>query len=194
MIFFTSDHHFSHANIIRYCNRPFASAEEMNQELISRWNQTVSPDDTVYYLGDFSLSLDAVESITPYLHGRKLLIMGNHDLCHPVNKKRAILGREVYLRAGFESIELESRIEIAGQSVLLHHLPYLTPTVPDKYSDKFDKFRPKDEGQWLLCGHIHEKWREHEHMINVGVDVWDFYPVAMAKIEALIAQASCLDT
>lgn len=42
MIFFTSDHHFSHANIIRYCNRPFASAEEMNQELIRRWNQTVS--------------------------------------------------------------------------------------------------------------------------------------------------------
>ena len=186
MIFFTSDHHFSHANIIRYCNRPFTSAEEMNQELIRRWNQTVSTDDTVYYLGDFSLSLVAVESITPHLHGRKLLIMGNHDLCHPVNKKRAILGREIYLKAGFESIELEPRIEIAGQSVLLHHFPYLTPSAPDKYSGKFDKFRPKDEGQWLLCGHIHEKWLQQERMINVGVDVWNFYPVAMKKIEALI--------
>ena len=135
----------------------------MYQELISRWNQTVSPDDTVYYLGDFSLSLDVVESITPYLHGRKLLIMGNHDLCHPVNKKRAIHGREVYLRHSFESIETESRIEISGQSVLLHHFPYLTPSAPDKYSDKFNKFRPKNEGDWLLCGHIHEKWLQQEN-------------------------------
>ena len=189
MIFFTSDHHFSHANIIRYCNRPFASTEEMNQELISRWNQTVSPDDTVYYLGDFSLSVDVVGSITQLLNGRKFLIMGNHDLCHPVHKKRALLAGELYLRAGFESIELESRIEIAGQSVLLHHLPYLTPSAPDKYSGKYDKFRPIDNGQWLLCGHIHEKWREQERMINVGVDVWDFYPVAMTKIEKLITQS-----
>jgi calcineurin-like phosphoesterase family protein len=170
VIFFTSDHHFSHANIIRYCNRPFASVEEMDQELIRRWNQTVSPDDTVYYLGDFSLSLAAVESITPQLYGRKILIMGNHDLCHPVNKKRASVGRELYLRAGF------------------HHLPYLTPTAPDKYSGKFDKFRPKNEGGWLLCGHVHEKWREQERMINVGVDVWSFCPVPMTTIEVLIMQ------
>jgi calcineurin-like phosphoesterase family protein len=186
VIFFTSDHHFSHTNIIRYCNRPFASAEEMNLELISRWNQTVSPDDTVYYLGDFSLSLDAVENITPQLNGRKLLVMGNHDLCHPVNKKRALPAREVYLKHSFESIELESQIEIAGQLVLLHHFPYLTPAAPDKYSNKFDKFRPKNEEQWLLCGHIHEKWREQERMINVGVDVWNFSPVAMTKIEEII--------
>jgi calcineurin-like phosphoesterase family protein len=163
--------------------------EEMNQELISRWNQTVSPDDTVYYLGDFSLSLEVVECVTPLLHGRKLLIMGNHDLCHPVNKKRAIHGREIYLRRSFESIETESRIEISGQSVLLHHFPYLTPSAPDKYSDKFNKFRPKNEGEWLLCGHIHEKWLQQERMINVGVDVWDFCPVSMTKIEALIAYA-----
>ncbi|NOS93410.1 MAG: hypothetical protein HOP30_15935 [Cyclobacteriaceae bacterium] len=42
------------------------------------------------------------------------------------------------------------------KKILLHHLPYLTPTPPDKYSGKFNKYRPKDDGQWLLCGHIHE--------------------------------------
>ena len=53
-VFFTADPHFGHTNIIRYENRPFASAEEMDQELIRRWNETVSPEDTVYLLGDFS--------------------------------------------------------------------------------------------------------------------------------------------
>ena len=186
MIFFTSDHHFSHTNIISYCNRPFASVEDMNKEMISRWNQLVSADDTVYYLGDFSLSVDAVESIIPQLNGKKFLIMGNHDLCHPANKKRALPAREFYLRIGFESIELETQIEIAGHSVLLHHFPYSTPSDSDKYSGKYDKFRPLNNGQWLLCGHIHKKWQLKERIINVGVDVWDFYPVALTKIEAII--------
>ena len=51
-LFFTSDTHFDHKNIIRYCNRPFSSIEEMNNFLIKRWNATVGPDDTVFHLGD----------------------------------------------------------------------------------------------------------------------------------------------
>jgi calcineurin-like phosphoesterase family protein len=186
MIFFTSDHHFSHNNIIRYCQRPFSSVEEMDQEMIHRWNETVAPEDTVYYLGDFSLSLKPVESVTPLLHGKKLLIMGNHDVCHPFNKKRAARGREVYFKSGFESLELESSIEIAGRTVLLHHLPYLNPSVTDKYGSTYDPYRPKDKGQWLLCGHVHQNWLQQERMINVGVDVWDFYPVPITKIENLM--------
>ena len=45
--FFTSDSHFHHANIIKYCNRPFSSVEEMNQVMIERWNEVVKPDDVV---------------------------------------------------------------------------------------------------------------------------------------------------
>lgn len=51
--FFTSDSHFGHANIIRYCQRPFADADEMDSALIRIWNSVVDPRDTVYHLGDF---------------------------------------------------------------------------------------------------------------------------------------------
>jgi calcineurin-like phosphoesterase family protein len=59
-IFFTSDHHFGHENIIRYCNRPFTSVQQMNEIMILRWNGAVLPEDEVYYLGDFAMKSDLV--------------------------------------------------------------------------------------------------------------------------------------
>ncbi len=55
MIFFTADQHFYHENIIKYCNRPFRNMEEMNEELIKKWNEAISPIDHVYVIGDFVL-------------------------------------------------------------------------------------------------------------------------------------------
>ena len=54
-IFFTADTHFGHANIIKYCHRPFATVEEMDDALVRNWNAVVSPDATVFHLGDFAL-------------------------------------------------------------------------------------------------------------------------------------------
>ena len=54
-IWFTSDTHFSHCNIIKYCNRPFKDVDEMNKILIQNWNNVVRPDDIVWHLGDFAL-------------------------------------------------------------------------------------------------------------------------------------------
>jgi len=54
-VFFTSDTHFNHVNIIKYCSRPFSSVEEMNREMIARWNSVVGPEDTVFHLGDFAM-------------------------------------------------------------------------------------------------------------------------------------------
>lgn len=79
--FFTSDTHFNHANVIRYCNRPFASLDEMNRAMIERWNAVVGPADTVYHLGDFAMG-KATEwpSILPQLNGaRKIILIGSHD-------------------------------------------------------------------------------------------------------------------
>ncbi len=48
-VYFTADTHFNHANVLKYCARPFASIDEMNRELIARWNALVGPEDTVYH-------------------------------------------------------------------------------------------------------------------------------------------------
>jgi calcineurin-like phosphoesterase family protein len=186
MIFFSSDHHFSHLNIIKYCQRPFQSAEEMNEEMVRRWNTVVMPQDTIYYLGDFSLAKNAVTLFAPRMNGEKFLIMGNHDACHPCHKKKALPARQVYSDAGFKSLELEWTLEIAGQQVLLSHMPYLSEEESPEYKMRHKEFRPTNRGQWLLHGHIHEKWKTKEKMINVGVDVWDFFPVPITEIEKII--------
>lgn len=80
--FFTSDLHFSHAKICEYSNRPFASVQEMNEQLIRNWNETVTHEDDVYFLGDFLFGPNKeVEGpkILDQLMGRKFLVPGNHD-------------------------------------------------------------------------------------------------------------------
>lgn len=78
--FFIADLHFGDSGIISYENRPFASAEEMEAELIKRWNNTVTEEDRIFVLGDFSFCDEAKnEAILKNLKGHKLLIMGNHD-------------------------------------------------------------------------------------------------------------------
>lgn len=77
---FTSDTHFWHQNIIKYCNRPWKTAEEMNDGMVERWNSVVGKYDTVFHLGDFSFGNRAkVESVFNRLNGKINLIMGNHD-------------------------------------------------------------------------------------------------------------------
>jgi len=80
-IWLTSDTHFSHTNIIKYCSRPFANAEEMNEVLIENWNKVVKPGDLVYHLGDVVMggTQDEFKKLWPRLTGRKRLVVGNHD-------------------------------------------------------------------------------------------------------------------
>lgn len=79
-VWFTSDHHFGHSNILTFQSeqRPFATLEEMHAALIMRWNEVVKQKDTVYHLGDFCFGRQHIK-IASLLNGRKNLIMGNHD-------------------------------------------------------------------------------------------------------------------
>lgn len=111
--FFTSDTHFGHFNIIRYCNRPFETVAEMDEELIKRWNTVVKPEDTVWHLGDFSfyMSKEKVTSIVKQLNGTIYLVKGNHD------KKP----NQWYRDCGFK--EVYDRPVMYNTFVLLSHEP-----------------------------------------------------------------------
>ena len=80
-VFFTSDTHFNHTNIIRFCNRPFKDVSHMNETIIANWNRMVGPEDIVFHLGDFCLGGSAEWiNILNRLNGKIYLISGNHDI------------------------------------------------------------------------------------------------------------------
>ncbi len=85
-IWFTSDTHFGHANIIRFCDRPFKDIQEMNERLIANWNAVVRPGDSVYHMGDFSTDIGVdcwdyqpvhIDVLLDYMKG--LDIIAHHD-------------------------------------------------------------------------------------------------------------------
>ena len=115
-IFYISDLHFGHANIIKFDNRPFNSVEEMNKALIDNWNSVVTDKDTIMILGDFCWGLeDEWIAILDQLRGNKQLILGNHDL-HHMSKK---------LRSKFQDVKDYKEIKDNGKRVLLSHYPIL---------------------------------------------------------------------
>ncbi len=117
--FIIADTHFGHENIIKYENRPFNNVEEMNDRLIQLWNSTVSKDDLVYVLGDFTLSRRKViiSELVKKLNGRKVLIMGNHDTRKPKD----------FIECGFE-IAIRKPIMVEPGVILMHE-PFNDPSL-----------------------------------------------------------------
>lgn len=94
-IFFTGDLHFGHANVIAFDNRPFESVEEMDAELIRRWNNKVGKGDLTYVLGDmiWKARNDDAPELIKSLNGQIILIKGNHDrFLHNAKAKAALAG------------------------------------------------------------------------------------------------------
>lgn len=111
MIFFTADTHPGHRNILMLCNRPFATMEEMNETMISKWNDRVSDTDTVSIVGDMFFRRSDVETIL------KRLIVGNHD-SSGINK--------VDFNRYFVSVDTLLEISDGKHALPLCHYPFLT--------------------------------------------------------------------
>ena len=166
----TSDHHWGHRNIMRYCaeTRPFPSVDEMNAQLIARWNSLVAPDDEVLLVGDAFCSRrmpkEEKVGILRMLHGRKTLIRGNHDE-----------DLEVFHQAGFVAVHDHL---ILDNDILVIHRP------PDEQYGREEwelahKIRPK----LIVHGHTHSKSVDKPKCLNVCVDWHDLYPVSWTFIE-----------
>ncbi|MGI9021788.1 MAG: metallophosphoesterase family protein [Acidimicrobiales bacterium] len=183
---FTADLHLGHANIIGYCGRPFPDVAAMDKALIDRWNDTVEPADTVWVLGDVApVPTDRTPPVIGGLTGRKHLVAGNHDRCWAGHGRRSQRWVDRYLDAGFDEVHQgEVALDLGGVGVLACHFPY----VGDSHDhDRYVEHRPTDRGQWLLHGHVHERWRQWGRMINVGVDVWDYRPVRASTLAEIMA-------
>lgn len=187
MIFFTSDQHYGHENIIKHCMRPFSSAHEMNCVMTERHNSVVSSGDTVIHLGDVVWGPTRVESIIPRLNGHHILVPGNHDSVHPLHKKRNRM-IQLYEDAGVKIIDVDTIMEFPGiGNVRLCHFPYNGDhsLVVDRYTE----WRPKQgDERFLVHGHVHERWKVKGREINVGVDQWNFTPVSIDTIIALMQE------
>lgn len=158
-IWFTSDTHFGHKNIIRYANRPFDDVTHMNEMLVHNWNSVVHPDDTVYHLGD--VALGPIRESLAYirrLNGRKVLITGNHDRNFRLGKRSAGLEPPEwdaeYIEAGFAAVY--PSLALWGfeglPTVNLSHFPY---TGDSHDGDRYEEARLDDNGIALIHGHTH---------------------------------------
>ena len=109
-IYFISDLHLSHNNIIKYCNRPYENTEDMNNDIIKRWNSVVTGNDTVWVLGDVGLGKkEDIKKLLLQLKGHKKLIMGNHDRWSP----------RTYYECGFEFVS-QYPVLLKGHFLLSH--------------------------------------------------------------------------
>ena len=177
-VWFTSDTHFYHENILRYCNRPFANITEMNEELIRRWNETVPADGIVFHLGDVCFGgSDKWNDVLHRLNGRIFLIVGNHDM-------KTIMENNI---ERFEHISQQMCIRVGSRRIILNHNPFLA------YGGAYG-------GVWQLFGHVHSGPRANTGLdqtrmqylfprqYDVGVDNNDFHPISFNEVKAKIEE------
>lgn len=167
MIWFTADSHFFHSKMWKEFEpqtRPFKSTEEMNDELIARWNAVIKPTDTVYHLGDFaciwysSKAVYMFEELCKKLQGHKYIIPGNHD------DKRLLLEQTKVKVLPAQFVLCWNK-----QHFILSHFPMLT----------WDR---SHYGTFQLFGHHHghlqTKWRQ----MDVGVDAHNLTPISIEQV------------
>ena len=159
MIFWTSDEHYNHNNIRTYSDRPFASVEEMDEELIRRHNEIVKDNDLTIHVGDFSL-IHSIETVhkkyVNRLKGKHFFLKGSHDRWLPANA--------VSIR--------EDRID--GQVVVACH--YAMRVWPRSHY-----------GSWQVFGHSHGRLPPLGKQHDVGVDNNDFRPVSFERLKEIMA-------
>jgi calcineurin-like phosphoesterase family protein len=166
-VWFTSDTHFGHANILDFCNRPFSTVQEMNEALVENWNSVIGKGDRIYHLGDVAwlgkdLKQDEASKYLHALKGDKYLIKGNHD-SPPI------------LKMGWNQIYDYKEIKIEGQHIVMSHFPMLT-------------WHRAHKGSWMLHGHCHGGVNElnaDSPRLDVGSDNFDYTPINFSQIKEL---------
>lgn len=155
-IYFASDFHFGHANILKFCPRPHASVEEMNEAVLKDINDTVRENDTLYYLGDFVFCknkyLEEAKKFRDRINCKRLILLyGNHD--------KESLGQ--LFSEAYDYFQLK----ISGKKYILCHYPIMS-------------WNSNHHGSMHLHGHTHAQLNTfidstkliESKMLDVGID------------------------
>jgi calcineurin-like phosphoesterase family protein len=158
-VWFTADTHFGHAGALALYRRPFASVAAMDAAMAERWNQTVGPDDEVWHLGDFALrtSASVAGALLRSLNGRKHLVTGNND------------PPEIVALPEWSSVQTYAEINADEHRLVLCHYAFRT-------------WNGMSKGALDLHGHSHGRLKPLPRQTDVGVDCWDFRPVAVQRM------------
>jgi len=172
-IFFTSDWHIGHKNVLEYDGRPFKDIHEMADSLVKKYNATVGEGDVCYFLGDFSFAkADYAKAIVKQLNGTKVFILGNHDKSHDAMKK-----------LGFDVVMNGATMYIQNELVTMSHFPLKDAIYVSK-----DKYSMPNFDQFHLHGHTHSKKKYNGKQMHVGVTAWDYKPVSISEVESFISR------
>lgn len=169
-IWFTSDTHFGHKNIIKLCNRPYEDAAQMDEDMIAKWNSVIKPNDIVWHLGDLSMHRSTWQpdaKIVERLHGRKNIIVGNHDnegFLRKCNFERVI--------EGIHNVTFDHND--AQVFFVLAHYPL---------REWVGFYR----GAYHLYGHVHNGLPNFGRSMDVGVDTNGFMPYSLEDVLSILA-------
>jgi calcineurin-like phosphoesterase family protein len=179
-LWFTSDTHFGHANIIKYCNRPFENVWEHDKTLVSNWNSVVGLTDEIYHLGDFGFgSKGYMIQILQRLNGKIFFVKGNHD---KAVKKPEPSAYFQWMKDYFELPIQGMKDHITGKIVLCHY--------------PFRSWNKSFHGSYHLYGHCHGRLADEDKNIlrhDVGVDNNNFTPVSLKQICDIMSKKNWME-
>lgn len=197
-IYFWSDLHIGHANVLVFDRRPFKDLDHMHEVLINNYNSTVPENGICYFLGDVGLcKSETVKNVISRMHGTKTLILGNHDK-----------NVEAMYKVGFDDVLYGAVMQIAGERVTLSHCPLLGVYRENCEGMKGSEgkenwhgenrlkqriFTTTNEGQFHLHGHIHSPNGGKSQKIlgrqfDIGVVASGYKPISISVIESWIAR------
>ena len=178
-LFFTSDLHFGHRNVIKFCNRPWQHEKEMNSGLIDNWNSVVGNNDIVFVLGDTFWFNDSqsIKRVISKLNGKDIYVLpGNHDdfsSWYRIDDPRIHLCSDTVVLW----LKFEGRKKIF--EIWMNHYPLMT-------------WPHREGGSIQLFGHIHSQEGKydgvdqdlplHKNQIDVGCDRWGWKPISIEDI------------
>jgi calcineurin-like phosphoesterase family protein len=153
--FFTADEHYGHTNILKHAERPFATIEEHDEELIRRHNEVVEKDDIIIHAGDFcwcKTQKDAYAKYVRRLRGNHIFLKGSHDHWLP------------------SSAKFIWRKHVNDQFIVVCHYAMRT-------------WERSHYGAWHLYGHSHGRLSPYYKSFDVGIDPWNYYPVSFDMVK-----------